>query len=107
MLARVAVDAEAGRGVALRIEVDDQDPLADRRQRGAEIDRGGRLADPALLIGEREDARASSADGRFSTASLLASRLNIFARESRRGSAMDKSRSTSEPEDRSPAWCGP
>ena len=52
-----AVDAEAGGGVALRIEIDDQHALADRRQRGAEIDRGRGLADPALLIGERQDAR--------------------------------------------------
>ena len=50
-----AVDAEPGRGIALRIEIDDQHPLADRGQRGAEIDRGGGLADAALLVGERED----------------------------------------------------
>ena len=52
-----AVDAETGGGVALRIEIDDQDALADRRKRGAEIDRGGGLADAALLVGERQDAR--------------------------------------------------
>ena len=55
--AALAVDAEAGRGVALRIEVDDQHVLADRGERGAEIDRGRGLADAALLVGEREDAR--------------------------------------------------
>ena len=56
-VAAAAVDAEAGRGVALRIEIDDQHALADRGQRGAEIDRGGGLADAALLVGERQDAR--------------------------------------------------
>ena len=52
-----AVDAEPGRGIALRIEIDDQHALADRGQRRAEIDRGRRLADAALLVGERQDAR--------------------------------------------------
>ena len=56
-VAAAAVDAETGRGVALRIEIDDQHPLADRGERGAEIDRGGGLADAALLVGERQDAR--------------------------------------------------
>ena len=52
-----AIDAETGRGVALRIEIDDQHALADRSERGAEIDRRGGLADAALLVGERQDAR--------------------------------------------------
>ena len=52
-----AVDAETGRGVALRIEIDDQHALADRGQRGAEVDRGGGLADAALLVGQRQNAR--------------------------------------------------
>ena len=59
----LAVDAEAGRGVALRIEVDDQHVLADRRERGAEIDRGRGLADAALLVGEGEHARRLAAIG--------------------------------------------
>ena len=50
------------RGIALRIEIDDQHVLADRRQRGAEIDGGGGLADAALLVGERQDARALERD---------------------------------------------
>ena len=45
-----------GRGVALRIEIDDQDILADGGERGAEIDGGRRLADAALLVGDGEDA---------------------------------------------------
>ena len=56
---RPLVDAEPGAGIALRIEVDDQHPLADGRERRAEIDRRRGLADAALLIGEREDARAA------------------------------------------------
>ena len=54
---RTLVDAEAGAGIALRVEVDDQHALADGGQRGAEIDGGGGLADAALLIGERDDTR--------------------------------------------------
>ena len=55
--AAAPVDAEAGRGVALRIEIDDQHVLADRGERGAEIDRGRGFADAALLVGDRQDAR--------------------------------------------------
>ena len=49
------VDAQAGAGVALRIEVDDQDPVAEVGQAGAEVDRGGGLADAALLVGDGDD----------------------------------------------------
>ncbi len=59
-VAVAAIDAEAGGGVALRIEIDDQHALADGGQCGAEIDRGGGLADAALLVGERQDARMAS-----------------------------------------------
>ncbi len=55
-VAVAAVDAEPGRGVALRIEIDDQHPLADGGQCRAEIDRGRCLADPTLLVGQRQDA---------------------------------------------------
>ena len=54
-VAAFAVDAEAGGGIALRIEIDDQHVLADGRERGAEIDGGCGLADAALLVGEGED----------------------------------------------------
>ena len=53
-----AINAETGRRVALRIKIDDQHPLADGGQSGAQIDRGRGLADATLLIGERQDARA-------------------------------------------------
>ena len=52
-----AVDAEPGRGVALRVEIDDQDVLADRGERSAEIDGRCRLADTALLIGDGDGRR--------------------------------------------------
>src|SRR3546814_11254631 len=38
------LDPEPGRGIALRVEVDDQGPPARRRERGRQIDRGRRLA---------------------------------------------------------------
>ena len=61
--ARLAIDAEAGRGVALRVEIDDEHAFADRGERGAEIDRRRRLADPALLVGENQDARRWASAG--------------------------------------------
>ena len=61
--AGLAVDAEAGRGVALRIKIDDEDALADRGERRAEIDGGRRLADPALLVRHGENARPRAGAG--------------------------------------------
>ena len=55
---RPLVDAEPRAGIALRIEIDDQHPLADGCERRAEIDGGRGLADAALLIGEGDDPRA-------------------------------------------------
>src|ERR1700682_4962765 len=52
-----AVDTKTGGSVALRIEIDDQHILANRGQRRAEIDRGRGLADAALLVSQRQDAR--------------------------------------------------
>ncbi len=52
-----AVDAEPGRGVALRVEVDDQHAFADGGERRAEVDGGGGLADAALLVGDGEHPR--------------------------------------------------
>ena len=46
-----AVDPEAARGVALGIEVDDEDAVTEESQIGCEIDHGGGLPDAALLIG--------------------------------------------------------
>ncbi len=50
-------NAQSGRGIALRIKVDDQNRFADRRQRRTQIDRGSRLADTALLIGDGNNPR--------------------------------------------------
>ena len=61
--ARLALDAEPGRGVALRVEVDDQHVLADRGQGGAEIDRRRGLADAALLVGDRDHPRPAGGAG--------------------------------------------
>ena len=59
----LAVDAEPGRGIALRIEIDDQHPLADGGERGAEIDRRRGLADAALLVGDRQHPRQAGLVG--------------------------------------------
>src|SRR5882757_2451306 len=55
--AAAAINAKTGGGIALWIEIDNQHAFADRSQRGAEVDRGGGLADAALLVGQRQDAR--------------------------------------------------
>ncbi len=49
------VDAQAGGGVALGIEIDDQDPVAQLGQRRSEVDGGGGLAHAALLVGDGDD----------------------------------------------------
>ena len=52
----LALHAQAGRRVALRVEIHDQDLLAHGRERGPQIDGRGGLADPAFLIGQDEDS---------------------------------------------------
>src|SRR6202043_808847 len=55
---------ESGAGIALRIEIDHQYAMTDSRQCGCEIYCCSRLADTALLIGERDNAGAArSRDG--------------------------------------------
>ena len=54
-LERPDVDPQAGAGVALRIEIDDQGAVAELGQAGAEVDRGGGLADATLLVGDGDD----------------------------------------------------
>src|SRR6478736_977244 len=65
--ARFALDAQTGRCIALRVEVDDQHMLPDRSERRAEIDCGRGLADAALLIGDGQRPRADGlrANGRL------------------------------------------
>ena len=62
--------AEARGGVRLRVEIDDERPLAGLGEAGREVHRSGGLPDPALLVCEREDAsghgmEATQARGRF------------------------------------------
>ena len=55
----LVLDAETGRGVALRIEVDQQHLQPRGRQRRGKIDGAGGLAHPALLVRDRNaDHRA-------------------------------------------------
>ena len=49
------VDAQAGRGVPLGVEVDHQHPVAELGERGAQVHGGGRLAHAPLLVGDGED----------------------------------------------------
>ena len=56
-LALAPPDAQAGAGVALRIQVDEQHPAADGGKRRAQVDRRGGFADPAFLIGDGDDPR--------------------------------------------------
>ena len=56
LLALLLGDAKAGRGVALRVDVDDQDLLAHGRERGTQIDRGRRLPDAAFLVRDDDDS---------------------------------------------------
>jgi len=48
------LEAESAREVPLRVHVDGQDLLLRHRERRREVDRGGRLADAAFLICDRE-----------------------------------------------------
>ena len=47
--------AEPTGEVPLRVHVDDEDALVGHRKRRGEVDRGGGLADPTLLVGHRDD----------------------------------------------------
>jgi hypothetical protein len=55
----VRVDAEADRAGALRVEVDQQHLAPVLGEGGAQVDRGGRLADATLLVGQRDDPRGA------------------------------------------------
>lgn len=52
----MVVDAERRGGVALRVEVDDQDPGTVQGEGRGKVDRRGRLAHAALLIGDHHHA---------------------------------------------------
>ena len=52
-----SIDAKAGRGVGLGVDVDQEHLPAHLGERGAHADGRGGLSDTALLIGDRENAR--------------------------------------------------
>src|SRR4051812_36277055 len=58
----VARDAETHGRVALWIDVDDERLVAGRRDARGHVDRGGRLADPALLVRDRVDGAHADSD---------------------------------------------
>src|SRR5918995_1066396 len=68
--AAFAVDAEPGRGIALRIEIEDEHLLADGRKRGSQVDRRCGLADAALLVGEHQNARLGRTRSCFGSAAI-------------------------------------
>jgi hypothetical protein len=51
----LAIDTKPGTGVALRVNIDNQDFLTNCRECGGQIDGGGRLADAAFLVGDGDD----------------------------------------------------
>ena len=61
-LQAAVLDAQPGRGVALRIEVDDQRSLAELGEAGTDVDRRRRLADAALLVGDGDHTGQRAAD---------------------------------------------
>ena len=86
------VDAAAHGRVALRIEVDQQHAALGRRQRRGEIDRGGRLADAALLVRDRDDAlHATSVLHRAESAGESSAAACLEGLASVRGDARDLS----------------
>lgn len=52
----VVVDAQRGGGIALRVEVDHQDPATVQGQGGGKVDRGRGLTHPTLLVGDHHDS---------------------------------------------------
>ena len=60
----VRAHAEARGRVRLRVEVDDERPLARLGKAGGQVDGARRLADAALLVRERVDLAAAGSRGR-------------------------------------------
>src|SRR2546421_302792 len=60
------VHADAGRGIRLRVEVDDQHPPALEREPGTEVDGSCALADTTLLVRDRHEPRPRQGLGIFS-----------------------------------------
>ena len=64
MLERAFVDAGAHRRVALRIEVHDEDALANARQAGRQVDASGGFADAAFLVGNAKNSGHAGFQGK-------------------------------------------
>src|SRR6185437_7456962 len=73
-LDRALVHPAAGGGIALRIDVDQQHAPSHHREGGGQIHGGGGLADPALLIRDRNDALHDAASLAAGAAVLQAPR---------------------------------
>jgi hypothetical protein len=50
------LEAHVDRQVALGIEVDEEDALAEFSERASEVHRGRRFANPAFLVGDCDDS---------------------------------------------------
>ncbi|GAA0810557.1 hypothetical protein Sya03_19560 [Spirilliplanes yamanashiensis] len=74
-------DVEARGGVALGVEVDDQDAVAVQGERDGQVDGGGGLAHAALLVRDAEDARV----GRSRHSDFAARVQNLHGAESLHG----------------------
>ena len=61
--ALLRIQAERDGGVGLRVEIDEQDALTEARQTGAQVHRGGALADAALLVDECDGVHDSPSPG--------------------------------------------
>ena len=57
-IALLEAHAERGRGRALDVEVDEEDLVTAPREARGEVDRGGGLADAALLVRDAENGHA-------------------------------------------------
>ena len=77
-------DPEAGRRVALGVEVDHQHPVAELGQCRAEVDRGRGLADPTLLVGDRDHPGKTHRVVEFLGGRGLLGRGRRFAHDRRR-----------------------
>src|SRR5207253_11149043 len=74
----VRVPALAHRQVALRIEIDQEHAVALLGEGDAEVQRRGRLGDPALLVRERADS------GQFRTFTVLRPSVRTWEETSKR-----------------------
>ncbi len=84
---------EAVTRVPLRVEVDDQDPIAPSREFRSEVDHGGRFAGAALSIGDGDDSRLLDLVHAGKVSYPRQMRKGPFAAIGRVASALGKTRS--------------